>query len=248
MPSKSSPFQGKKSAPESDFTPLYVVAGLTDALADALRGALAESQERRRKRIDELQSRGPVMRQQVRHSAEELRTFVTTLPEQIKHLPEATRARIGELQAQVNELLAEANEAYSELAVRGRHAVDDTLGKARNLSEQAEKLADEVRAEAGQRVDPLMERVQEGVTRARQGVSGRTATDTVTPRSAAKASATRRASAAKAADPSTAKKAAAKKAMVRKSRAKKVATSAAPPSSGGEGSETSPAGGGEALN
>ncbi|HWI01147.1 MAG TPA: hypothetical protein VNT27_12520, partial [Propionibacteriaceae bacterium] len=77
MPSTSIPAQGKKSAPESDYTPLYVIAGLTDALADALRdalrGALAESQERGRKRIDELQSRGPAVRQQVKHSADELR-------------------------------------------------------------------------------------------------------------------------------------------------------------------------------
>jgi polyhydroxyalkanoate synthesis regulator phasin len=218
-----SPDQAKKSARGSDYNPLYVVAGLTDALADALRGALAESGERGRKRIDELQSRGPAVREQVRHSSEELRTFVSTLPDQVKHLPETTRARINDLQSQANELLAQANSAYSELAVRGKHAVDDALGKARTLSEQAEKLAEDVRVQAGERVDPLMQSAQEGVTRVRQRVSGRTSTETVTPRSAAKSSAARKASAAKkATDPSAAKKAA-----VRKTRAKKVATTTA---------------------
>jgi ElaB/YqjD/DUF883 family membrane-anchored ribosome-binding protein len=225
MPSKQTPIRPEKSAVESDYTPLYVVAGLTDALAEALRSALAESQERGRKRIDELQNRAPAVREQVKHNAEELRTFVTTLPEQVKHLPEATRSRIAELQAQANEVLAQANAAYSELAVRGKQAVDEALGKARKLSEQAEKLADDARAEAGEQVDPLMETVQEGVTKARRNVSGRTSTDTVTPRSAAKASATRKVSAAKIAGGTTpAEKAAAKKTAARKVPAEKIAT------------------------
>jgi len=224
MPSKQTPSQAEKSAVESNLNPLYVVAGLTDALADALRGALADSQERGRKRIGELQSRAPAMRQQVRHNADELRTFVTTLPEQVKHLPEATRSRIADLQAQANEVLAQANAAYSELAVRGKQAVEEALGKARKLPEQVEKLADAARAEAGERVDPLMETVQEWVPEARQNVSGRTSTDTVTPRSAATAGATRKVSTAtKAAEKRTAKDAAVKKATVRKARAKKIA-------------------------
>ena len=37
MPRTQSPDQAKKSALESDYTPLYAVAGLTDALADALK-------------------------------------------------------------------------------------------------------------------------------------------------------------------------------------------------------------------
>ena len=149
MPSKSTPAQDKKSARESDYAPLYVVAGLTDALADALRSALAESQERARKRIDRAAEPGTGRAAAGEDNTEELRTFVITLPEQVKHLPEATKARIAELQTQANELLAQANTAYSELAGRGKHAVDEARGNARSLSEQAEKLAHDARSEAG---------------------------------------------------------------------------------------------------
>src|SRR5918998_949361 len=106
--------QTKKPGRETDYTPLYAVAGMADALADALRSALTDSQQRGRKRIDELQHWAPAMRQQVKHNAEELRSFVTTLPEQFKNLPEASRGRIADLQAQANELLGQANAAYSE--------------------------------------------------------------------------------------------------------------------------------------
>ena len=36
MPRKQTPAQARKAAAESDFTPLYAVAGLTDALAEVL--------------------------------------------------------------------------------------------------------------------------------------------------------------------------------------------------------------------
>ena len=224
MPSTRTTDQSKKSARESDYALLYAAAGLFDALADALRSALAESQERGRKRIDDLQSRAPDVRQQVKHNAEELRSFLLTLPEQFRHLPDATRARTADLQTQANELLTQANAAYSELAGRGKQTVDEALGNARNLSDRAEKLAEEVRAQAGERVDPLMETVQEGVTKARQGVSGRTATETVTPRGAAKASATRKSSTAEAA---AKRRAATKKAAATRAAKKASAANAA---------------------
>jgi len=139
---------------------------------------------------------------------------VITLPDQIKNLPESTRARIAELQKQANELLAQANTAYGELAGRGKLAVDDAVGTARELPGKAEHRAEGVIHDVAEKVDPVFERVQETVTVARKNVTGRTATDTVTPRGAAKASATR--------------KATAKKAPAKKTRAKKAAANKAP--------------------
>ena len=188
MPRTDPSDSAKKSALESDYAPLYAVAGLTDALADALRGALAD---RARKGLNDLQTRGPALSKQALTNAEELRTFVITLPEQFRTLPEATKARITELQTQANDLVAQATATYSELAGRGKLAVDEAVGSARMLSERTEKRAADLRDEAGDRVDPLLAGVQEGVTQVRKTVSGRTATKTVTPRSAAKSAAPR---------------------------------------------------------
>ena len=46
MPRKQTPAQARKAAAESDFTPLYAVAGLTDALAE-VPGALWPTPRRR---------------------------------------------------------------------------------------------------------------------------------------------------------------------------------------------------------
>jgi chromosome segregation ATPase len=139
MTEKETPAEDRKSALESDYAPLYAVAGLTDALAEALKGALAETQQKASKRISDLQSKRPELSQQAKTSAEELRTFVITLPEQFKHLPEATKARIAELQKQANELLAQATNTYGEYADRGKHAVDEARKSARARSGRATK-------------------------------------------------------------------------------------------------------------
>jgi hypothetical protein len=229
MPHKETPEQAKKSALESDFAPLYAVAGLTDALADALRSALAETQHRARKGLDDLQSRGPVLERQAKTNADELRTFVITLPEQFKHLPNATKARIAELQTQANDLLAQATATYTELAGRGKVAVDGAVGAARGLSDRTEQRVDDLRQQTGDRVDPLLKRAQETVTQARKNVSGRTATETVIPRSAARSSATRKAtSTTRTAEKTAAKKmAAAKKTATQRATAAKSAAKAA---------------------
>jgi hypothetical protein len=208
---KSSP-EARKSALESDYAPLYAVAGLTDALSEVLRSALADTQGKASKRLAALQSKRPELTKQAKESADELRTFVITLPDQIKNLPESTRARIAELQEQANELLAQANTTYGELAGRGKLAVDDAVGTARELSGKAEHRAEGDIHDVAEKVDPVLEKVQETVTVARKNVTGRTATDTVTPRSAAKASATRKATAKAPGKKTTVKKAPAKKA------------------------------------
>ena len=64
----------RKSALESDYAALYAVAGLTDALADALKSALAETQQKATRRINELQSRRPELSKQAKESAGDLRT------------------------------------------------------------------------------------------------------------------------------------------------------------------------------
>jgi hypothetical protein len=115
----------RKSALESDYAALYAVAGLTDALAEALKGALAETQQKASKRLNELQSKRPELSKQAKAGAEDVRTFVITLPEQFKQLPDATKARIAELQKQANDLLAQATSSYADFAERGKQAVDE---------------------------------------------------------------------------------------------------------------------------
>ena len=125
MPEKEVSADARRSAMESDYAALYAVAGLTDALAEALKGALADTQQKASLRFSELQSKRPELSKQAKLSAEELRTFVITLPEQFKNLPETTKARIAELQKQANELKAQATAAYGDFAGRGKQAVDE---------------------------------------------------------------------------------------------------------------------------
>lgn len=197
---KQTPTEARKAALRSDYAPLYAVAGLTDALTEVFKGALAETQERAGESLSMLQRRSAGAGKQARENAEDLRTFVITLPDQVKNLPDATRARIVDLQREANELIAQASSTYGQLAGRGKRAVDDAM------------------ADAADRVDPAFERVQETVTQARKVTTGRTATETMVPRSVAKAAATRRAAATRKA---AAKKAPAKKAPAKKAPAKK---------------------------
>ncbi len=132
--------EARKSALESDYAALYAVAGLTDALADALKGALADTQQKASKRLNELQSKRPELSKQAKASADEVRTFVITLPEQFKHLPEATKARIADLQKQANELLAQASTTYGDFAGRGKEAVDEVRKSAHDRSSKETRL------------------------------------------------------------------------------------------------------------
>ena len=137
MPHEEVPADARKSALESDYAALYAVAGLTDALAEALKGALADTQQRASKRLTELQEKRPELSKQAKAGADELRTFVITLPEQFKQLPEATKARIAELQKQANDLLAQATSTSGEFAGRGKQAVDEVRKSAHDGSGKA---------------------------------------------------------------------------------------------------------------
>jgi hypothetical protein len=147
MAQKEVSAEERKSAVESDYAALYAVAGLTDALAEALKGALAETQQQASKRITELQNKRPELSKQAKASAEELRTFVITLPEQFKNLPETTKARIAELQKQANDLLAQATNTYGDFAARGKQAVDE----ARNSTRATRKATPRSTAKASER-------------------------------------------------------------------------------------------------
>ena len=139
MVNKEVSAEARKSALESDYAALYAVAGLTDALAEALKGALAETQQKASKRITELQNKRPELSKQAKTSTEELRTFVITLPEQFKNLPETTKARIAELQSQANDLLAQATGTYGDFAGRGKQAVDEARTAAHDRSGKASR-------------------------------------------------------------------------------------------------------------
>jgi chromosome segregation ATPase len=139
MVNKEVSAEARKSALESDYAALYAVAGITDALAEALKGALAETQQKASKRITELQNKRPELSKQAKTSAEELRTFVITLPEQFKNLPETTKARIAELQRQANDLLAQATDTYGDFAGRGKQAVDEARTAAHDRSGKASR-------------------------------------------------------------------------------------------------------------
>ena len=141
MSEKETSAEARKSALESDYAALYAVAGLTDALAEALKGALAETQQKA-SRADQRtaeQAAGTEQTGQVRRRR--LRTFVITLPEQFKHLPDATKARIAELQKQANDLLAQATTTYGDYAGRGKQAVDEVRKSARDRSSQDDQAS-----------------------------------------------------------------------------------------------------------
>ena len=185
---KQTPAQARKAALESDYAPFYAVAGLTEVVTTSLQAVLAGSSEKASRRLAAWQGLGE-------KQAKDATQLVRSLPEQVKALPETTKARLAEWQQQAEEFAREANAAYGDLAGRGKRAVDETIVSARQLSGRAEKRAGDVLVDA---VDPAFEKVQEGVTRARKNATGRTATETVTPRKAtAKKAATRKATAKK---------------------------------------------------
>ncbi len=235
---KETPARAEKSAVESDYAPFYAMAGLTDVLASTVRESLQHTQERAAKRMADrvavLQSRPAQLEQRALANAEELTKRIKTVPGQVKALPETTKARVAEMQHQIQAYLDQASTTYADLAGRGKRAVDETIVTAKAFSTKAERKAEEVRKDVVDAVDPAFEQVQETVTLARKNVTGRTATDTMTPRSAARSAAARQAAAEKAsaekvadervaAERATARKAAAKRAAATRAAAKKAA-------------------------
>ena len=88
---KQTPAQARKAAVESDYTPLYAAAGLTDLVAESIKTVVLTTQEMATKRIAELQSKST---EQAKSATEFVRTLpeqLKTLPEQVKALPETTK-------------------------------------------------------------------------------------------------------------------------------------------------------------
>ena len=181
---------------ETDLTPFYAVAGLADIIAETLRETLAARQRKAEERLAEIRDRRLERVEQARVNADELREFLSTLPEQFRALPETTRTRLAELQRETEELLAQAGDTYSSLAGRGKRVVDDRVRDVRATGRKVRETAEESVDEAAEAVQPLVDQAQEAVTEVRRNVTGRSArtrtaptttTDDVTPESATQA-------------------------------------------------------------
>lgn len=165
-PRKQTAAQARTSALRSDLTPIYAAAGLTSAVARTVRSTAAHTTDRVGQRLAELQRKPAEMEATAKRSASGLGARVRSLPQQAKTLPDQTRTRIEAAQTQVRT-------TYVKLAGRGKQIVDEAL------------------VEVTEAVDPALERVQEGVTVARQRITGHTATESMTPGSSVEAANTR---------------------------------------------------------
>ena len=167
---------------ETDLTPFYAVAGLADIIAETLRETLAARQRKAEERLAEIRDRRLERVEQARVNADELREFLSTLPEQFRALPETTRTRLAELQRETEELLAQAGDTYSSLAGRGKRVVDDRVRDVKGTARKARESAEENLDEAAEAVQPLVDQAQEAVTEVRRNVTGRSARARTTPR------------------------------------------------------------------
>lgn len=213
---KQTPTQARKSALESDFAPLYAVAGVADTFAAQAKTSLIATREKVQSAQGEFESHSKAR-------VEEFTQLVKSLPQQVKAMPETTKAKLAEAQEQLKTLYAEAVTGYGDLAGRGKRAVDEAVGSAKVLSVKAEEQAKDVAADAADKLDPAFEAVQETVTLARKQATGRTATATVTPKATVKAQATKAADEAAATERDAARKAAAKKAAATRAAKKRSA-------------------------
>lgn len=124
---KQTPAQARKAAIESDFAPLYAVAGLTELLQEAATQRLAELRTRQ---ADLIKFVGTIPAQ------------VKSLPEQVKVLPSTARTQMSDVQQQAEAFASEASNRYADLAGRGKRAVDGVLTSARQVRTQADEVKD----------------------------------------------------------------------------------------------------------
>jgi hypothetical protein len=174
---KQSPAHARRAALESDFAPLYAVAGLTDLLAASVKETLVHSREKAVQRVAELHRKPAQLEQQARQSADRVTRLIKSVPEQVRAIPQL-KVRLGEARSHFTQnYLPQAGNAYADLAGRGKRAVDGKIGAAKQLSSRAEHKVEDVFAEVADAVDPAFERVQETLTVARRTVTGRPSTD-----------------------------------------------------------------------
>lgn len=126
---KQTPAQARKAALESDFAPLYAVAGLTDLVTAPVRTKLVEAREG----ADDLMKLVIALPNQLKTVPGQ----VKTLPAQVKTLPDYARTQLTDVQERIGSLVSGANKTYADLAGRGKLAVDATLKTAKLEAEPA---------------------------------------------------------------------------------------------------------------
>lgn len=183
---------------ETAVTGFYAAAGAADAFYgiakeryDALRTQLEERRQRREKQ------------------AEDMRKFVTGLPNQAKGV-------------QTDQLLADLTARYNEMAGRGRKVVDRLVRQASDAGAQMSADAENVRDTARETVSPFVNGAQESANRARRVADGESAATATRQTSTRRQAAARRTTSKTAGTSSSATtKPAAKKASTSKSTASK---------------------------
>ncbi len=206
--------QSRKAAVNSDYAPLYAVAGLADIALETVKITITSQLADARARQVRLAERAEATRSQVRGNAEgavkvagDLPAQLKTLPEQLRQLPDMARAQLAQAQKQ-------AEVAYADLAGRGKVAVDGAVLNARKLQAQAAARA----ARAGDGVAGTAADLTEAAERIADDAKTATgsARQTTARKAGGTASAAQRAAATK--KPST-RKASARKAPARKTAA-----------------------------
>lgn len=94
-------------------TGLYAAAGLADAMAGAVKVSYRNYQEVSRER-----------RVKRAAQAEEVKNFIAEAPAKATNLPEQAREWPDQVRVRAEEFLAEARTAFTDLAARGREAVE----------------------------------------------------------------------------------------------------------------------------
>ncbi len=145
--------QTRKSAISSDLAPLYAAAGLTEVVAERLRTVANESRQLVTDRITALRSYSG---ERVSEATDEFAG--RSLQELVRTMPEFTKQQLVKVGEYAEAGRARAGAAYAELAGRGKVGVEGALGDA-----------------AGS-LDPVLERLQDGVARLRETVAGKSTT------------------------------------------------------------------------
>lgn len=151
--------QSRQAALESDYAPLYVVAGLADIALETVKTTVNRQIADVRTRQTELTNRARARQAYLRSNAEgalklagDLPTQLKTLPEQLRQLPEVAKAQLAQAQKQ-------AGVSYADFAGRGKVAVDEAILSAKKLqaeaSSRATKLADDVVGAAADMTDAV---------------------------------------------------------------------------------------------
>lgn len=94
-------------------TGLYAAAGLADAMAGAVKVSYRSYQEDARER-----------RAKRAAQAEDVKNFIADAPAKAQNLPEQAREWPDQMRVRAEEFIAEARSALSDLAARGREAVE----------------------------------------------------------------------------------------------------------------------------